>query len=105
VFSTPAGEFNNRFVLRFKNSTLANDEFETAANSVIVYTDKNITISSNAMPIKEVVLYDALGRVIAEKKNISDKMTVFENVMPTQNAIIAKVTLENGRVVTKKVIY
>jgi hypothetical protein len=105
VFATPAGEFNNRFVLRFKNTTLGNDDFEATANSVIIYANQGITVTSSLERIKEVVVYDVLGRLITEKKNVNHNETVLTNVRPTQSALIVKVTLENGQTVTKKVIY
>jgi len=105
VFSTPAGEFNNRFVLRFTNNTLGNDDFEATANSVVIYANENINVSSSLERIKEVMVYDVLGRQIAEKKNVSGNTTIVTNVRPTQSALIVKVTLENGQTVTKKVVY
>lgn len=105
VFSSPAGEFNDRFVLRFTNATLSNSDWEAVANSVLIYADKGINVTSSSEQIKAVTVYDVSGRVIAEKKNISEKATVLSNVRPVQNTLIVKVTLENGRVVTKKVIY
>lgn len=105
VFSTPAGEFNNRFVLRFTTTTLGNDAFEATGNSVVVYADKNIMVSSKTLPIKEVIVYDVLGRQIAKKNNVNGNATELTNVRPTQNALIVKVVLENGQIVDKKIVY
>lgn len=105
VFSTLAGEFNNRFVLRFTTNTLGNDAFEATGNSVVVYADKNIMVSSKTLPIKEVIVYDVLGKQIEKKDNVNGNTTELTNVRPTQNALIVKVTLKNGSVITKKVIY
>lgn len=105
VFSTPAGEFNNRFVLRFTNSTLGNSDFEALNNSVIVYADENINASSSLEKIKEVTIFDVLGRTIAQKKNIDGSATVTTNVRQTQSTLIVKVILESGQTVTKKVIH
>lgn len=105
VFSTPAGEFNNRFVLRFTNTTLGNSDFETIANAVMIYANTSINVTSSLERIKEVMVYDVLGRIIAEKKNIGNNSTEMNNVRPTKSALVVKVTLENGQVITKKVIY
>ena len=105
VFSTPAGEFNNRFVLRFTNTTLGNDDFQSTANSLIIYANQGITVTSSLERIKDVVVYDVLGRLITDKKNVNHNETVLTNVRPTQSALIVKVTLENGQTVTKKVLY
>lgn len=100
-----SGFENNRFVLRFTNTTLGNDDFEATSNAVTIYANDNINVTSSLERIKEVVVYDVLGRQITSKKNISANSTVLANVRPTQSALIVKVTLENGQLVTKKVIY
>lgn len=105
VFSTPAGEFNDRFELRFTNATLANDTFEAVANSVVIHTNGSINVASSLVKIKAVVVYDVLGRQIAEEKNVNGNTTELTHVRPTQSALIVKVTLENDQVVTKKVMY
>ena len=105
VFATVAGEFNNRFVLRFTNTTLGNEDFEAVADAVIVYADDNINVVSSLEQIKEVTVYDVLGRLVAEKKNVNANSAALTTVKPTQSALIVKVTLENNQVVTKKVIY
>jgi hypothetical protein len=99
------GFVNNRFVLRFKNTTLGNDTFETTAAAVTIYTNESINVTSSLERIKEVLVYDVLGRQITSKKNVSANTAVLTNVRPTQSALIVKVTLENGQTVTKKVIY
>lgn len=96
---------NNRFVLRFTNTTLGNDDFEATSNAVTIYANDNINVTSSLERIKEVVVYDVLGRQITSRKNISANSTVLANIRPTQSALIVKVTLENGQLVTKKVIY
>lgn len=105
VFSTPAGEFNNRFVLRFNNETLGNTDFEANSNAVMVYANDALHVASSLEPIKEVVVYDVLGRVLAEKKNVNASATTLTSLNKTQSTLIVKVTLENGQIVDKKVIY
>ncbi|MCG2612178.1 YDG domain-containing protein [Flavobacterium sp. SM15] len=105
VFSTPAGEFNNRFVLRFNSETLGATDFEANSNAVMVYANDVLHVASSLEPIKEVVVYDILGRVIAQKKNVNASATDFANLSKTQSTLIVKVTLENGQIVDKKVIY
>ncbi|HSD13992.1 MAG TPA: T9SS sorting signal type C domain-containing protein, partial [Flavobacterium sp.] len=105
IFSTPAGEFNNRFVLRFTNTTLGTTDFDTVGNSVVVYTNDGINITSSSEKIKEVTVYDMLGRLIGEVKNGDSTSLKINNVKPAQAALIVKVVLENGSTVSKKVIY
>jgi hypothetical protein len=96
---------NDRFVLRFTNATLGNDNFEATANSVVIYTKESIQVSSSLERIKEVEVYDVLGRTITVKKIINSNIVDLTNVRPTQSALIVKVVLENGLVVTKKILF
>ncbi|ESU29013.1 hypothetical protein FLJC2902T_10470 [Flavobacterium limnosediminis JC2902] len=105
VFSTPAGEFNNRFVLRFTNTTLGNEDFEATADSVLIYTDQSINVTSVSERIKEVAVYDVLGRRIAERKNIDANTVSLANVRKTQSTLIVKVTLDNGQTLDRKIVY
>lgn len=100
-----AGFENNRFVLRFTNTTLGNDDFEATSNAVVIYANDYVNVTSSLERIKEVVVYDVLGRQITSKKNINANSAVLVNVRPTQSALIVKVTLENGQVVDKKIFY
>ncbi|ESU23745.1 hypothetical protein FEDK69T_11510 [Flavobacterium enshiense DK69] len=105
VFSTPAGEFNNRFVLRFANATLGNADFETNVDSVLVYANEGINVSSSSERIKDVFVYDVLGRLVAERKEVNTTSVSLQNVRKTQGALLVKVVLDNGQTTTKKVLY
>lgn len=100
-----AGFVNNRFVLRYKNASLSNDDFETAANTVTAYGNGGVVVKSTTAAIKEVVVYDVLGRTIAQKKNVASNEVVLPSVRQTQSALIVKITLENGQVIDKKILY
>ncbi|MEW5677515.1 reprolysin-like metallopeptidase [Flavobacterium enshiense] len=105
LFATEAGEFNNRFVLRFTNSTLGSDEVSEIPNTVTVAANEAIMVRSSQKTINEVVVYDVLGRKLAEKKQLTTNAVVLSEVQRTQSALIVKVVLEDGQVVSKKVIY
>ncbi|WP_442787150.1 choice-of-anchor D domain-containing protein [Flavobacterium suncheonense] len=100
-----AGLANDRFVLRFTNTTLGQSDFETAANAVTVYGNDGVVVKSTAEAIKEVVVYDVLGRTIAHKKNVAANEVLLSSVRKTQSALIVRVTLENGQTIDKKILY
>jgi hypothetical protein len=102
-FSTIAGEFNNRFVVRYTNTVLSNQNFETANGLIIVSNEKVSLLASQN--IKSVLVFDVLGRKIYDKNDINSTEVVLEKLMPTKEAILVKTTLEDGKVVTKKIIY
>jgi hypothetical protein len=105
TFTGISGIVNNRFVLRYTNETLGNDDFETLNDSVIVTTGNELTISSLKESIKEVIVYDVLGRLIERKSNINALNVTLSGLNKMNNALIIYVTLDNGNQVVKKIIY
>jgi hypothetical protein len=64
-FVSEAGTFEDRFVLRYNNSTLANNPFELTANAVIAYKQQNdIRIETSNINMKSVKIYDVRGRLL-----------------------------------------
>ena len=107
VFTSESGRFDTRFVLRYTNpSALGTVDFDTLANSVVVSTTSHnqIDIKSYAENMNSVVVYDILGRVIYNNSQVNLKELEISNVVFTQQAFIVKITLENGFVVTKKIL-
>ncbi|CAM4261019.1 choice-of-anchor D domain-containing protein [Flavobacterium terrigena] len=104
-FTANQGTFNDRFVLRYTNQTLGNSDFDAVLNGVVIYTNEAIHVTSSLERIKDVVVYDVLGRIVAEKKAVSGNSVNLTTLRATQSVLIVKVTLENGQIVEKKVIY
>ncbi|RYY46318.1 MAG: choice-of-anchor D domain-containing protein [Chitinophagaceae bacterium] len=105
-FNATPGTFNDRFVLKFINTTLGNDNPEAVANGVLVYNNKGeINIKSVSENIQDVTVYDLLGRVVFEKKNISNNQFSASNIVMNEQVLIVKVTLENGVMASKKIVY
>ncbi|MGX7666981.1 GEVED domain-containing protein [Flavobacterium pedocola] len=104
-FTTNSGVNDNRFELHFTESTLGNNDVSELTNSVLVYTDSKLNIKSGMEPIKEIAVYDILGKLIVEKNDINDNNFTVNNLAPTMSTLVVKITLENGVVVSKKVIF
>ena len=105
-FNTQAGTFNDRFILKYKNEQLNNDVFDGHANDVIIAAhNKQIVVKSITEPIKEIVVFDVLGRTLVANDNINQKELVISDVIQSQQALIVKVELKNGKKVTKKIIF
>jgi hypothetical protein len=104
-FNADKGIIDNRFIIRYTNNTLGNEEFETLANTVIVSGSNGIvTVTSQQENIKDIVVYDVLGRELVNAKAVNDLNFSRGNVTQSNQALIVKVTLENGAIVTKKII-
>jgi hypothetical protein len=105
VFSSQSGVFNNRFLLRYTNDVLGSTDFVTLNNSVVVATNKDeLTIKSSIENIQDVTVYDLLGRQLFEAKEINNTNFMASSISSSQQALIVKIKLENGTILTKKVL-
>lgn len=103
VFASAVGEFNNRFVLRYTNTALNNEQFEIA-NNLIIYTNDKVNIKANEQ-IKSIVVFDLLGRKIYEKNNINATEVTLDKLISEKQALIVKTIFVEGQVVSKKIIF
>lgn len=104
-FTSSVGTFNDRFVLRYTTTALSNQDFESIDSSVFVSAnDGQINIKSINESLSEVSVYDVLGREIIKKTNIASSDLILNNITATNQALIVKIKLENGEVVTRKVV-
>ena len=106
TFTSEVGEFNSRFEIAFTNKTLADASFTSNANSVkITSLDKNSVSfkASNNLNISQVSIFDVLGRTLYTFKGKSNEET-FSYSNLNQTVFIAKITLSNGAVITKKAV-
>ena len=104
-FSSVAGKFNDRFVLRYTNTALGNPDFGNVGNSVIVASNQaELTIKSSIENIQEVTIYDVLGRQLFFAKEINNINFVTSNISLSQQTLIVKIKLENGMTISRKII-
>jgi hypothetical protein len=105
-FSTVAGTFNNRFVLRFIQKTLGTDNFIESDNSVLISKDKNeLKIKSQTENIKRITVFDLLGRKIFDKEAVNSTEFSTSNSTVNNQVVVVKVLLATGKVISQKVIY
>ncbi|WP_394759056.1 GEVED domain-containing protein [Flavobacterium sp.] len=103
-FTANQGTVNDRFVLRYTENALSNNDFNYA-NDVKVFANNGINITSTTESIKEIIVYDVLGKTLLDMKNISKHEVILNELRPTKNVLIVKVILANDTVVIKKVVY
>ncbi len=106
TFSTVAGTFNDRFILRYTNKTLATKNFDTPENQVLISNkNKQIKINSFAETIDKVAVFDLLGKEIYQNNKVNNNELTIFNLASSQQMVMVKVTLQNGHAVTKKIVY
>jgi hypothetical protein len=105
-FNTTAGTFDDRFVLRYMNKTLGTTGFDAKENTVQVsIKNQKIQINSFAETIDKVTIFDLLGRQIYQKEKVNSNELSIANFVSTHQTLIVKTTLQNGKVVTEKIVY
>ena len=105
-FTTDAGTFDTRFILRFTNSTLGTQNPAFDQNSAVVYkNDNNIFVETANIKMKSVKIYDLRGRLIAEKEAINSNKTEFNNLNASQQVLMVHITSTDNVTVTKKIVF
>ena len=83
-----------------------NNNFTINKNAVFVNANNNeIVVNSTSEKIKNIQVYDVLGRLIFDKKNANENKFVIESIQKRNQALIIKTELENNQIVTKKLIF
>ncbi|WP_371258440.1 T9SS sorting signal type C domain-containing protein [Flavobacterium sp. Root420] len=67
--------------------------------------DKTIKVTSAKENIKEVTIFDISGKMIYTKTKVNSSELHLSNLQSGNQVLLAKVTLENDYVVTKKVLF
>jgi len=104
-FSAQIGEFNDRFILKYNEYALDTDFFDVDKNAInVFYANETIKINSTNHHLKNVIVYDMLGRKIIEKINIKTNSIAFENLNISNGTLLIEVILENGHKLIKKIV-
>ena len=104
-FNATQGIHNSRFVLRYTNSVLGNEDFIDDSNTVFVVSNESLTVSSLKENITAIEIYDVLGRKLYQNKNVNTQSQIVNSIQKTNSGLIIYITLESGKQVVKKAIY
>ncbi|RZK45296.1 MAG: T9SS sorting signal type C domain-containing protein, partial [Pedobacter sp.] len=106
-FTTTAGTFEDRFILRYTTEALGTTEATLGDNSVVVYKSQpaTINISTGTTNMKKVAIYDLRGRLLIWKDNIEASQTSFPQLPFANQVLMVQVTDADGKVVTKKISF
>ncbi|WP_432672668.1 GEVED domain-containing protein [Flavobacterium sp. SM2513] len=106
VFAAVPGTFDNRFVLRYLPAVdLANPTFDEQISHVTIRKNEaTLRVHSPYETIDAVMVYDIMGRLVFEKKDLNSNRFEASNIVNSDQTLIVKVKLSNGGVVSKKVL-
>ena len=104
TFAAAAGTYNARFSLKYQRN-LGVNVASFNDNSITVYKNKGtLYVNSGATAINNIKVFDSQGRLIAEQKNVKANSATIKDLKATQQVLIVKITAEDNKVVSKKVV-
>ena len=107
IFTSETGIFNDRFEIVFRTSTLSIKDNEIDANGITIteLTNGNVEfkLNSNQNIITNVEIIDMLGRRVYNLRG-NNATEVYNLSQLSKSAYIAKITLSNGQIISKKAI-
>jgi hypothetical protein len=110
-FSTAKGTFNDRFVLRYSDktvveSTLGNQTVDAKEKGLVVSVKNHIIkINSFDETIDNVTVYDLKGSLVYEKSHVDANEFIIPNFNSSDQFLIVMVQLDNGKWITKEIIF
>ncbi|WP_296311915.1 T9SS type A sorting domain-containing protein [Winogradskyella sp. UBA3174] len=105
-FTSEVGEFNNRFEIVFNNNILSIDDNQVDSNDLTLVELANGDVEvkiTNSLTITNVKILDMLGRRVYNLSG-SNSTEVYNLSKLSKAAYIARVTLSNGQVISKKAV-
>ena len=101
-FKADKGKVDNRFVLKYIDKSSSN---ENNVNDIKVYVADQVIVKSSTEKIKEIAVYDVLGKRIMNYENIYANEFVLDGLKPVSDVFLVKVVLVNDETTTRKIIY
>ncbi len=104
-FYALSGVYNDRFVLRYTDGRLSTEDNQLNENDLFVISDDNIQIVSNNLKIKNIEIFDVLGRLLVSKTNVDSNTLIVDEIVKSNNVLIINIILENNTKLSKKIMF
>ena len=102
TFTTEAGHFEDRLVLRYTNSTLSNTDFSTSGLSAFINQRKLYAAAGDT--IMSIDVYEVNGKLVKSYQPSVKAKSFEDDFLFAQGIYFAKIKLENGSIVTQKLM-
>ena len=103
-FTGVSGILNDRFVLRYTNETLGNEDFENNSD-VLIFSSDVISVNAMSRTIQNVKIYNVLGQLLLDSDAVNSDTFETSKLQKNNTTLLVQVTLENGIKVTKKIVF
>lgn len=103
-FNSEAGIIKDRFKVIYKNQILETENFDLD-NEVIVATGNELEIISKNYELKNITIFDVIGRKLANYKHVNALSTILVGFTKTNGTLILGIELDNGLVVKRKIVF
>jgi hypothetical protein len=104
-FTATTGNYPNRFVLRYTNETLGQDDPTADEANLWIISLDGLAVKSTKNQIESVRVFDVLGRELAHYPKVNSYEVPLTKIQKNNAGLIIQVTLSNGTVLSKKAIY
>jgi hypothetical protein len=106
LFTTVAGTFNDRFVLRYlPEASLGTNTPIIEANSILVFNKSNqISIKSTSHTISKVEIYDLQGRLLFSQNKVYKQEFTTQELHVNKQVVVVKITTDLDGIWIKKVV-
>lgn len=103
-FTSAIGTFDARFEMVYTKSSLGIDSQTALENSVIVFTENSTLFVQSSSVITTVRIFDILGRLLSESKNINNTHFQRDKSGLTRQVVLVEVTDYENKKVVKKIV-
>jgi len=101
-FTANSGVYNERFELLYQDETLGIDQIENFGIKVI--TNDKIVVRSGNEQIKEIQVFDMLGRKVNQYQTVNVNEFAL-NEQKSNQTLLLKIITENDNVIIKKILF
>lgn len=105
AFTSQAGTFTDRFSIVYRENALDTSTFVNDATIIVYSQEQSIVVDSGKEMIKKVSVLDVLGRTLFESSSLNQNTVAITSLTSTNQALFVRVTLTNGQVINKKIIF
>jgi subtilisin-like proprotein convertase family protein len=104
-FFTEIGVFASRFELLYENVTLGIENPELSNLVMVATGNQQIELQSFAEIIQKIQVFDVLGRTLYQNDAVQRQSFVIPGLRPENQALFLNIELNNGKQLTKKIIF